>query len=204
MSENNKPQTPQETSEVVERATERTELEQPQVGLDRQKASIPETPAVALDSNPSYGQKSAQAPNGPNTYSNQTSHQQQYQTPPYRTQPYPAQYTKEDNTKFFSIISYVGILWLVGLLVDKDNPVVRFHVNQGIIFSIFAAIAYLFIQIISIVLFAIAHVFAIVTSLFWLIYGALFIAFLIIGILNASKGEQKPLPVIGSLFTILK
>ena len=43
----------------------------------------------------------------------------------------------QSNTILFSILSYIGILWLIPLLVEKNDKVVRFHVNQGIVLFIF-------------------------------------------------------------------
>ena len=39
------------------------------------------------------------------------------------------------NAKLYGILAYIGILWLVGMFVqpEKDDPFVRFHVNQGIV-----------------------------------------------------------------------
>ena len=37
----------------------------------------------------------------------------------------------QSKTILFSILSYIGILWLIPLLVEKNDKVVRFHVNQG-------------------------------------------------------------------------
>ena len=52
--------------------------------------------------------------------------------PPVPPQPpiYPQYTMPVDNTKAFSILSYIGILWLVGLLADRYNPRVRFHDRQ--------------------------------------------------------------------------
>ena len=45
--------------------------------------------------------------------------------------------TSKTDIRVYSILSYIGILWLVGLLgSDKDNKSVRFHVGQGILVSI--------------------------------------------------------------------
>ena len=48
------------------------------------------------------------------------------------------------NAKLFSILSYVGILWLLGLLIspEKTSPFVRSHVNNGIIISIMECIPF--------------------------------------------------------------
>lgn len=83
----------------------------------------------------------------------------------------------KDNTKLYSILAYIGILFLVGLLADKENPVVRFHVNQGLVLFIASLI---------------------LSCLF-----PVWIVFMIMGILNANKGEMKPLPLIGKI-TIIK
>lgn len=56
----------------------------------------------------------------------------------------------QSNTILFSILSYIGILWLIPLLVEKNDKVVRFHVNQGIvlfIFDIIGSIAVVFYQL---------------------------------------------------------
>ena len=49
-------------------------------------------------------------------------------SPPPQWQPPP----KSDNTRVYSVLAYIGILWLVGLLADRHNPRVAFHVNQGL------------------------------------------------------------------------
>lgn len=79
----------------------------------------------------------------------------------------------KDNTKLYSILAYIGILFLVGLLADKENPVVRFHVNQGLI---------LFLA----------------NLILWCVF-PVWIVFMVLGIMNAAKGEMKPLPLIGGI-----
>ncbi len=37
------------------------------------------------------------------------------------------------NEKVFNVLAYIGILFLVGLIADGQNPKVRFHVNQGLV-----------------------------------------------------------------------
>ncbi len=49
----------------------------------------------------------------------------------------------QSNTILFSILSYIGILWLIPLLVEKNDKVVRFHVNQGIVLFILILLAQL-------------------------------------------------------------
>lgn len=84
----------------------------------------------------------------------------------------------QSNTILFSILSYIGILWLIPLLVEKNDKVVRFHVNQGIVLFIFDIIGSIAVGILCFVL-------------------------MIIGIVNAANKSEKPLPIIGK-FQVLK
>lgn len=112
-----------------------------------------------------------------------------------------------NSVKIFSVLSYIGILWLVGLLVkpEKDDPKVRFHVGQGIVLTIFSVVVNIVFEIINKILVAVFGVFGIFTagiatiiiSLLGLAVSATIIALMIIGIVNAVKEEQKPLPFIG-------
>ena len=55
--------------------------------------------------------------------------QQQYQQPQYQ-QPQQRQF---DPTMLYSILSYIGPLFIVGIAADPKNPKVRFHCNQGLV-----------------------------------------------------------------------
>ena len=79
------------------------------------------------------------------------------------------------TVKLITILDYIGILFILGFFVEKDNEDVKFHTNQGIILCIFD----------------------IAVSIVASILG-------ILGIVHAAKGERTPLPVIGKLFTFIK
>ncbi|HEX3037917.1 MAG TPA: hypothetical protein VHO94_02870 [Oscillospiraceae bacterium] len=156
-----------------------------------------------------------------------TAPQQNVQQPTYAQQPqytapqqpnvaYP-QAAPTDNAKVHSILSYITILWLIGLLgSEKNNPHVRFHVNQGIILTIFefavGIVGAILNAIISSIFTESVYGIALYTSptgihlqqLVSLIVWAVGIAGTIIGIVNASQGKEQPLPVIGKLFKIIK
>ena len=85
-----------------------------------------------------------------------------------------------------AILAYFGILILVPALTDaKNSPYVRFHMNQGLVltlfsvgFGILAAIPFVrFVSIASIVIFA----------------------FQIVGIVYAARGEMKEVPLLGRI-----
>lgn len=110
------------------------------------------------------------------------------------------------DTKIFKILSYLGILWLIGMLGDKkDDKEVRFHVGQGMLITIIWVAVALINNLI------IANVF-VTTKTYWyytykttsgLGYALMWIFWLvpsilsIIGLVNALKNEEKELPVIG-------
>ncbi len=97
------------------------------------------------------------------------------------------------NNKLMAVLCYLGILWLVPLLTDhKNDPFVKFHINQGIILTIF-----------WVAIWIIGYIPYIGGIISWIGGIAVFI-FAIIGIINSVNMEEKPLPVIGTLFEVYK
>jgi len=94
-----------------------------------------------------------------------------------------------DEGKGLAWLSYLGILLLIPLLVNKDNEYSRFHVKQGIILLI----CWIGWQIVSIIL----HIIPVIGTIVWA-GGLLFLFILMVmGIINALNGKTEPLPVIG-------
>ncbi|HOL22205.1 MAG TPA: hypothetical protein PLQ41_05070 [bacterium] len=94
-----------------------------------------------------------------------------------------------DEGKGLAWLSYLGILLLIPLLVNKDNEYSKFHVKQGIILLI-CSVGW---QIVSIIL----HIIPVIGTLIWA-GGLLFLFILMVmGIINALNGKTEPLPVIG-------
>lgn len=96
----------------------------------------------------------------------------------------------QDN-KGMAIIAY--ILFFIPLFAAKESKFAMYHANQGLILFLTAVI----INIVG----------TIIPILGWLVIlpiGNVFVLILaILGIVNAAKGETKPLPMIGK-FKILK
>lgn len=100
-----------------------------------------------------------------------------------------------DDTKVIRILSYFGILFLIGMFCSqKNDPNVRFHVGQGMILCICNVAVYIIISLISPLMFFMVGL----GSLLRMAVGILILILEIIGIINAAKNENKPLPVIGS------
>lgn len=122
--------------------------------------------------------------------------------------------TSQQDPKVFCILSYVGILWIVGLLADRNDPKVKFHVNQGIILSIFefafgvfvsiakSFVSFSFIQLFS-ASFILPQIGMVINGMLSFALWCLAAAFSVIGIIHAAQDRQEPLPIIGSLFTVI-
>ena len=120
-----------------------------------------------------------------------------------QTQPIP-EITPEDiqQNKTMGILAY--ILFFIPLLAAKESKFGRYHANQGLILQLTLVALWIVQSIISGILavFAFGAVLAI-GAIFWLVYLALSVL-AIIGIINAAQGQVKPVPVLGSIITIIK
>ena len=90
-----------------------------------------------------------------------------------------------EQNKVFAAIGYLGILFLVPMLAAPKSPYAQFHAKQGMVLFITALImsVVLAIPILGWVIGGLGEIFVIVL--------------MIMGILNAVNGQEKPLPVIG-------
>ncbi len=115
------------------------------------------------------------------------------------TPDYTQQYDPADaqGGKVMAILAYISWLVLIPLFVEKKSRFARFHTNQGLI------------------LFALSTAYGIATGVFcgllgllsgvlsalfgWLfgIAGLVFLAYMVLGIVNAATGKAKELPIIG-------
>lgn len=127
-----------------------------------------------------------------------------------------AEVSKTDNIKVYKILSYLGILWLIGLFVpEKNDKSLKFHVGQGMIVTITVAALYIVVALINNLV--IANVFTTQATLWGVDLGykvtsgfgltlmtilnlavsAVQIFYLVVGIKNVTAGQDKELPVIG-------
>lgn len=131
----------------------------------------------------------------------QAQQNQQNYAPQNNQQQYNQQSNAQDN-KIMNILAYwLFFLPLVSSPVTQEG---KFHANQGLLLLLTSIAGSIAISILGAIIFAISWRLAFFTSLLWFAWGIAMIALVIIGMMNANKGEQKPLPVIGKLFTIIK
>ena len=95
-----------------------------------------------------------------------------------------------EKNKAMGILAY--ILFIIPLLAAKDSKFAMYHANQGLALFISAVAAQILAHMIPFIGWMIAPMCSL---------GVLVL--MVVGILSASKGEMKPLPLIGG-FNILK
>lgn len=102
------------------------------------------------------------------------------------------------QNKTLAVVAYLGILVLIPMFAAKESKFARYHTNQGLVlFLLEIAFAAVYNVLTSIFL-AISwrlYFLGSMLSLVWLV----FMVVSIIGIINASKGRAKELPMIGQI-----
>ncbi|MEC5144345.1 DUF4870 domain-containing protein [Chitinophaga sp. 212800010-3] len=97
------------------------------------------------------------------------------------------------DNKTVSIVSYITLIgWLIAYFSGKEkaDDFAKYHLRQGLGLIIFSFVLGFTLQI----LMSVTHIFA----LSYISFISIFL--LIIGIINASNGARKPLPIIGGFF----
>ncbi len=103
-----------------------------------------------------------------------------------------------EKNRALGIISYIGILFIVPILMSTKSKFARYHANQGLVIFLATVILGLICGVISTIPFMgmIGELLSSILSLVAFVYE-------ILGIVSAAKGEMKDLPVVGK-FKILK
>ena len=112
------------------------------------------------------------------TYQQQTYQQQTYQQPQYQPVPAPKPLHPIAAGMWAYIFGWIGfIVCIAG--GEQTNPYVRFHTNQSLVINLFALIS--FIPLIG-----------------W-IWGIFMLVCVIFGLIGASKGEMREIPLLGKI-----
>lgn len=97
-----------------------------------------------------------------------------------------------DNDKVMAIIAYI-IFFIPLLASQKRSAFLNYHINQGLSLFILALIGWVILSFLGWRFYMLHN-----------IWNLLIIVFMVLGIMNASKNETKPLPVIGEWFHLIK
>ncbi len=109
------------------------------------------------------------------------------------------------DNKTMALVAYIftPIGWLISFFSYKGqakDSLVSYHLRQS--FGLFlVSLAYgILMQIIVTILGMISLAIGLLFSTILGLCSLVFLVLMIIGIINASKGEEKPLPIIGKMF----
>ncbi|MBE6731132.1 MAG: hypothetical protein E7564_05545 [Ruminococcaceae bacterium] len=118
------------------------------------------------------------------------------------SQNYTFMYKEEDikNNKFFAVISYLPLLFIIPLIFKKESKYARFHANQGL--SLFVCEV-----IVSVVYFILKWVFTLLAiaplliglNFIMTVISIIMLSILLVGVMNANGGLAKSLPFIGGI-----
>ena len=93
--------------------------------------------------------------------------------------------TGTQNTTLMSVLAYIGILVVIPYLMAKDDPIVKFHIKQGLV-----------LVVIEIAVWVAGSMIYMLAPVLMLVNLATLVLS-IIGIVNVIQGNQKELPFVG-------
>ena len=93
----------------------------------------------------------------------------------------------DTKTRICCVLAYFSILFFLPLVVAPGDQRAKFHANQGLVLFLVGIV----IGIIGVI--------PVVGAIVALVGGLATFVFAILGIINALKGEMKPLPLIGGI-----
>ncbi len=106
--------------------------------------------------------------------------------------PSPPSQQESSNRTVMLILSYLGILALVPLLVEKDDPEVQWHAKHGLVLLVSWIVLFIVLAILSSFPFVGMFLGCAVAPLMWLVI----LVIHIVAMIKALKGERLIIPVI--------
>lgn len=139
---------------------------------------------ISMDNHENQERRSEQSPDTHQMdFGNQQNQQSQQPAGAENSQ----QATDASNEKVWALLSYIGILFIIPMLVAKESRFAQFHAKQGVALFV-AEVITMFIAWIPILGWIVGFV-------AWIVW----VVLAIIGILNVINDKQKPLPLLGGL-----
>lgn len=106
--------------------------------------------------------------------------------------PPPAPAPQSQNRTLMLVLSYLGLLALIPLLVEKDDPEVQWHAKNGLVWTA----AWIVLWVISMVLQVLPIIGNLIGCLVLLVVGFGSIIIHVMAIIKAVNGERMRLPVL--------
>lgn len=114
----------------------------------------------------------------------------------------PAPAARGDQSKLFSILAYIPLLFLIGLFVapEKNNPFVKNHVNNGLIITILCVVS----SILSAIGSGDAATLKFICLFIAGLIDAVVLTLVLFGIIESSSNKYYKLPIVGDSLTFIK
>ncbi len=116
---------------------------------------------------------------------------------PDHTASYQAADVKNQNSKLMSVLAYLSWLLLIPLFVNKQSAYTRFHTNQGLVLAIVSTVYGIVTGLIGKIFGLILPILGTIVGWLFGVVGLVFLAYMVLGIINAVTGKAKELPIIG-------
>ena len=116
-----------------------------------------------------------------------------YVPPPPPAAP-PAPPADSGNRTLMLVLSYLGLLALVPLLVEKNDAEVQWHAKNGLVFTGFFMVVFVALSIIGML-----PVAGCLTLILWPFVGLGWLIVTIMGIVKATNGERFVIPGVSDL-----
>ena len=102
------------------------------------------------------------------------------------------------QNRAMGILAYISLLVLVPIFAARDSKFARFHANQGLVLAVIEVAYWIICAIINAVIYSISWRLGFISVILSLV-NILFTVLAVMGIVNAARGQMKPLPVIGGI-----
>lgn len=109
-----------------------------------------------------------------------------------------------EESKVIAMLSYLGILFLVPLLSQKENKFCQHHAKQGMVLFGAAVIGAVVLAIADIILGMVPCAGMIIIIILWVGYLGLLAFLVITGIIKTLQGEYWKMPVLGGFAEQIK
>lgn len=103
------------------------------------------------------------------------------------------------QNKVMGILAYLGILVLVPIFAAPNSKFACYHANQGLVVCLAAVAYWIVTAILNSIVTVISWRLGLTLSGIFGLIGLAFVVLEVIGLINAAKGERKPLPIIGGI-----
>lgn len=114
--------------------------------------------------------------------------------PPPQSAPPPTGGKVSDNRSVMIVLSYLGLLALIPLLVEKEDKEVQWHAKHGLVLSVFWIVLFIALQIVGMILGAITGGLGCLVGLLFPILSIVILVIHIMCIVKGLKGERFMIP----------